>query len=135
MTDMKLEVVIIPVSNVDRAKEFYGRSGWRLDADFAFANGFRVVQFTPRGSGTSIQFGTKVTAVAPGSAQNLTWSSPGPGARDQLHCSRCRHQSRACRRSVNRKGSPRWQVQGLATRPCLMRIFRPDSRICRFGII
>ena len=69
--DMKLEVVVIPVSDVDRAKNFYGRLGWRLDADFRFDNGFRVVQFTPPGSGTSIQFGTKVTPVAPGSAQSL----------------------------------------------------------------
>ena len=69
--DMKLEVVVIPVSGVDRAKEFYGRLGWRLDADFRFDNGFRAVQFTPPGSGTSIQFGTKVTPAAPGSAQSL----------------------------------------------------------------
>jgi catechol 2,3-dioxygenase-like lactoylglutathione lyase family enzyme len=69
--DLKLEVVVIPVSDVDRAKEFYGRLGWRLDADFRFDNGFRVVQFTPPGSPSSIQFGTKVTSVAPGSAQNL----------------------------------------------------------------
>jgi len=68
---MKLEVVVIPVSDVDRAKEFYGRLGWRLDADFQFDNGFRVVQFTPPGSGSSIQFGTKVTPAAPGSAQSL----------------------------------------------------------------
>ena len=68
---MKLEVVVIPVSDVDRAKEFYGRLGWRLDADFRFDNGFRVVQFTPPGSGSSIQFGTKVTPAAPGSAQSL----------------------------------------------------------------
>ncbi|PWU10514.1 MAG: glyoxalase [Terriglobia bacterium] len=69
--DMKLEVVVIPVSDVDRAKEFYARLGWRLDADFGFDNGFRVVQFTPPGSGSSIQFGTMVTSAAPGSAQNL----------------------------------------------------------------
>ena len=69
--DMKLEVVVIPVSNADRAKEFYGRLGWRLDADFRFENGFRVVQFTPAGSESSIRFGTKVTPAAPGSAQSL----------------------------------------------------------------
>jgi catechol 2,3-dioxygenase-like lactoylglutathione lyase family enzyme len=69
--DMKLEVVVIPVSDVDRAKEFYGRLGWRLDADFRFDNGFRVVQFTPPGSGSSIQFGTKITTAAPGSAKSL----------------------------------------------------------------
>jgi catechol 2,3-dioxygenase-like lactoylglutathione lyase family enzyme len=69
--DLKLEVVVIPVSDVDRAKAFYTRLGWRLDADFAFDNGFRVVQFTPPGSPSSIQFGTKVTSAPPGSAQNL----------------------------------------------------------------
>jgi catechol 2,3-dioxygenase-like lactoylglutathione lyase family enzyme len=58
---MNLEVVVIPVSDVDRAKEFYSRLGWRLDADFAFDNGFRVVQFTPPGSGTSVQFGANIT--------------------------------------------------------------------------
>ena len=69
--DLKLEAVVIPVSDVDRAKRFYGSLGWRLDADFAFDNGVRVVQFTPPGSGCSIQFGTKVTSAPPGSAQNL----------------------------------------------------------------
>ena len=69
--DAKIEVIVIPVADVDRSKEFYGRLGWRLDADFRFDNGFRVVQFTPAGSGTSIQFGTKVTPVAPGSARSL----------------------------------------------------------------
>src|SRR6476660_896076 len=69
--DMKLEVVIIPVSDVERAKDFYGRLGWRLDADFPFDNGFRVVQFTPPGSGCSVQFGTKMTSAAPGSAHDL----------------------------------------------------------------
>ena len=69
--DLKLEVVVLPVSDVDRAKCFYQTMGWRLDADFAFDNGFRVVQFTPPGSGCSIQFGTKITSAAPGSVQDL----------------------------------------------------------------
>ena len=69
--DLKLEVVVIPVSNVDRAKEFYGRLGWRLDADFAFDNGVKVVQFTPPGSPAAIQFGAKMTSATPGSAENL----------------------------------------------------------------
>jgi catechol 2,3-dioxygenase-like lactoylglutathione lyase family enzyme len=68
---MSLEVAVIPVSDVDRAKEFYGKLGWRLDADFPYDNGFRVVQFTPPGSGCSVQFGTKITSAAPGSAQGL----------------------------------------------------------------
>jgi catechol 2,3-dioxygenase-like lactoylglutathione lyase family enzyme len=69
MVDLKLEVVIIPVSDVDRSKRFYASLGWRLDADFAFDNGFRIVQFTPPGSGCSVQFGTNLTSAAPGSAQ------------------------------------------------------------------
>jgi catechol 2,3-dioxygenase-like lactoylglutathione lyase family enzyme len=69
--NMKLEVIIIPVSDVDRSKEFYARLGWRLDADFRFDNGFRVVQFTPPGSNCSIQFGTKITSAAPGSVQGF----------------------------------------------------------------
>ena len=69
--DMKLEIAVIPVSNVDRAKEFYGNLGWRLDADFANGDDFRVIQFTPPGSATSVIFGKNVTPAAPGSAQGL----------------------------------------------------------------
>ena len=69
--DLKLEVVVIPVSDVDRAKAFYANLGWRLDADFGFDNGFRVVQFTPPGSAASMQFGTKITTAAPGTAQGM----------------------------------------------------------------
>jgi catechol 2,3-dioxygenase-like lactoylglutathione lyase family enzyme len=69
--DFKLEVVAIPVSDVDRSKAFYTQLGWRLDADFGFDNGFRVVQFTPPGSGASVQFGNAITTVAPGTAQGL----------------------------------------------------------------
>ena len=69
--DLKLEVVVLPVSDADRSKEFYSGLGWRLDADFSFDNGFRVVQFTAPGSLCSIQFGTKITAAAPGSAHGL----------------------------------------------------------------
>jgi catechol 2,3-dioxygenase-like lactoylglutathione lyase family enzyme len=69
--DLKLEVVVIPVADVDRAKEFYKKLGWRLDADFPFDNGFSIVQFTPPGSGCSVQFGTKITSAAPGSAKGL----------------------------------------------------------------
>ena len=69
--DLKFEIVVIPVSDPDRAKEFYGRLGWRLDADFDSGNDFRVIQFTPPGSGCSIIFGRNVTGAAPGSAQGL----------------------------------------------------------------
>ncbi len=67
----KLEVIVIPVLDVDRAKEFYARLGWRLDADFDSGKDFRVIQFTPTGSSCSIIFGKNVTAAAPGSAQGL----------------------------------------------------------------
>ena len=66
-----LEVIVIPVSDVDRAKEFYGRLGWRLDADRAAGEEFRLIQFTPPGSGCSIQFGTNLTSAPPGSARGL----------------------------------------------------------------
>ena len=69
--DMKFEIVVLPVSDVDRAKEFYGRLGWRLDADYDSGKDFRVIQFTPPGSGCSVIFGRNVTAAAPGSAQGL----------------------------------------------------------------
>src|SRR5712672_892601 len=69
--DMKFEIVVIPVSDVDRAKRFYGDLGWRLDADFAAGDDFRVIQFTPPGSGCSVIFGKNVTAAAPGSAKGL----------------------------------------------------------------
>jgi catechol 2,3-dioxygenase-like lactoylglutathione lyase family enzyme len=69
--DMKLEIVVIPVSDVDRAKRFYGGLGWRLDADFAAGDDYRVIQFPPPGSGCSVIFGKNVTAAAPGSAQGL----------------------------------------------------------------
>ena len=70
MVDMKLEVVVIPVSDVDRAKRFYGGLGWRLDADFVVGDAF-LVQFTPPGSPCSIHFGTGLTSAAPGSASGL----------------------------------------------------------------
>ena len=69
--DLKLEVVVIPVSDVDRAKRFYASLGWRLDADFANDKGWRVVQFTPPGSPCSIHFGMGLTTAAPGSVKNL----------------------------------------------------------------
>jgi len=69
--DMKFEIVVIPVSDVDRAKAFYANLGWRLDADFASGDDYRVIQFTPPGSGCSVIFGKNVTAAKPGSAQGL----------------------------------------------------------------
>jgi catechol 2,3-dioxygenase-like lactoylglutathione lyase family enzyme len=69
--DLKLEVVMIPVSDVDRAKRFYEGLGWRLDADFAAGDNWRGVQFTPPGSPCSIHFGKGITPAAPGSAKNL----------------------------------------------------------------
>src|SRR5439155_7542496 len=69
--DLKLEIVVIPVSDVERAKQFYENLGWRLDADFAGPDDYRVIQFTPPGSPTSVIFGKNVTAATPGSAQGL----------------------------------------------------------------
>src|SRR5580700_8030594 len=69
--DLKFEAVVIPVADADRSKAFYSGLGWRLNADFSYDNGFRVVQFTPPGSPCSVQFGTKITAAEPGSAHGL----------------------------------------------------------------
>ena len=70
-TDMKIEIVVLPVSDVNRAKEFYARLGWRLDADYDNGKDFRIVQFTPPGSACSVIFGKNLTPAAPGSAQGL----------------------------------------------------------------
>lgn len=69
--EMKLEVVVVPVSDVDRAKDFYGKLGWRLDGDFVISEEFRVVQLTPPGSACSIIFGKGITSAVPGSLQDL----------------------------------------------------------------
>jgi catechol 2,3-dioxygenase-like lactoylglutathione lyase family enzyme len=69
--DTKLEVIVLPVSDVDRAKEFYAKLGWRLDADRSAGSTFRLIQFTPPGSATWVQFGVNLTPAAPGSAQGL----------------------------------------------------------------
>ena len=69
--DMKLEIVVLPVSDVDRAKQFYTDLGWRLDLDYASGDRYRVIQFTPPGSGSSIIFGNNVTSAAPGSAKDV----------------------------------------------------------------
>jgi catechol 2,3-dioxygenase-like lactoylglutathione lyase family enzyme len=83
--DMKLEIVVLGVSDVDRAKAFYENLGWRLDADFAHGDDWRVLQFTPPGSGCSVIFGKNVTAAAPGSAQGLYLIvSDIEAARDEL---------------------------------------------------
>ncbi len=83
--DMKFEIVVLPVSDIDRAKDFYGKLGWRLDADFANGDDFRVIQFTPPGSACSVIFGKNVTAAAPGSAQGLYLIVPDiAAARDDL---------------------------------------------------
>jgi hypothetical protein len=78
---MKFEVVVIPVVDVDRSKEFYAKLAWRLDADFSFDNGFRIVQFTPPGSGCSVQFGAKDNIGPAGVGQR-----PLP---DRLRCCGC----------------------------------------------
>ncbi len=83
--EFRLEVVVLPVSDVDRAKEFYASLGWRLDADVARGEDLRLVQFTPPGSGCSIQFGTNIASGAPGSAQSLYLAVPDiEAARDEM---------------------------------------------------
>ena len=69
--DMKLEVIVIPVADVERSKNFYARLGWRFDAEFTSGDDFHIIQFTPPGSGASVIFGKDITAAAPGSAQGL----------------------------------------------------------------
>jgi catechol 2,3-dioxygenase-like lactoylglutathione lyase family enzyme len=82
--DMKFEVQIIPVSDVDGAKEFYERLGWRLDGDDAPMDGLRIVQFTPPGSAASVTFGQGITTAAPGSAEGGLIVSDIEAARDEL---------------------------------------------------
>jgi catechol 2,3-dioxygenase-like lactoylglutathione lyase family enzyme len=82
--DFKLEVIVIPVSDVDRAKDFYAGLGWRLDADFEAGDTFRIVQFTPPGSGCSVGFGKGVSSADPGSAQGELIVSDIEAARDEL---------------------------------------------------
>jgi predicted enzyme related to lactoylglutathione lyase len=83
--DLRFEVAVIPVSDVNRAKAFYEKLGWRLDADATAGDSFRIVQFTPPGSRCSIQFGTSMASAAPGSAQGLYLVvSDLPAARDEL---------------------------------------------------
>jgi catechol 2,3-dioxygenase-like lactoylglutathione lyase family enzyme len=85
VSDMKLEVLVLPVSDVDRAKEFYAGLGWRLDADRSAGDDFRLIQFTPPGSACSVQFGTGLTTAPPGSAQGLLLIVPDiEAARDDL---------------------------------------------------
>jgi catechol 2,3-dioxygenase-like lactoylglutathione lyase family enzyme len=91
-TDLKLEAVVIPVSDVDRAKSFYSKLGWRLDADFVAGESFRVVQFTPPGSPASIHFGKGLTSAAPGAAVSGRRRHRGSTCRT---C-RARHQCKRC---------------------------------------
>jgi catechol 2,3-dioxygenase-like lactoylglutathione lyase family enzyme len=133
--DSKLEVVVIPVTDVDRAKEFYGRLGWRLDADFRFDNGLRIVQFTPHGSGCSVQFGKNLTPAAPGSATGYLVVSEIVGARDALVAAGVEvgevfhigpggrvsgpdpgHQSYASRASFSDPDGNNWLLQEVTTR-------------------
>jgi catechol 2,3-dioxygenase-like lactoylglutathione lyase family enzyme len=82
--DMKIEVTVIPVSDVERAKAFYTKLGWRLDADFSFNGGLRVVQLTPHGSACSLQFGANLTSAAPGSGKGYIIVSDVEAARDAM---------------------------------------------------
>jgi catechol 2,3-dioxygenase-like lactoylglutathione lyase family enzyme len=143
--DMKLEVVVVPVANIERAMEFYARIGWRLDADVPANDGSRLIQFTPPGSWCSIQFGSGMTSAAPGSVQGLylivsdieaarsEFFALGVETSDVFHCSEgfsCRftdngkripgaHPERLTGRSYLTFSDPdgnRWIVQELASR-------------------
>jgi predicted enzyme related to lactoylglutathione lyase len=143
--DLKLEVVVIPVSDFDRAKDFYEQLRWRVDADVA-RDGFRLIQITPPGSGCSIQFGTELTSAAPGSASGLYLvvsdletasaelngrgakvSEPfheqalggrfhPPGASDRLSGTAPRHQSYGSFASFDDPDGNRWLLQEITTR-------------------
>jgi catechol 2,3-dioxygenase-like lactoylglutathione lyase family enzyme len=82
--EMKLEVHVVPVSDVERSKRFYGSLGWRFDADIAPAKGIRIVQFTPPGSACSVTFGQGITAASPGSAEGTLIVSDIDAAHDEL---------------------------------------------------
>src|ERR1700737_3740698 len=82
--DMRLEVQVIPVSDVDRSKQYYEQAGWRLDEDVAPMPGLRLVQFPPPGSGTSVTFGQGLTTAAPGAAEGALIVSNIEAARDEL---------------------------------------------------
>jgi predicted enzyme related to lactoylglutathione lyase len=82
--DYKLEVQVIPVSDVERSKQFYEHLRWRLDADLVPANGVRIVQFTPPGSGCSVWIGTGLTAASPGSAEAMLIVSDIEAAREEI---------------------------------------------------
>jgi catechol 2,3-dioxygenase-like lactoylglutathione lyase family enzyme len=142
---MKLEVVVLPVSDVDRAKRFYESLGWRLDADLDI-DGFKLVQLTPPGSGCSVQFGTNATAATPGSAQNVYLVVPGieaarrelldrgvdvsdpfhegsiggrfdrPGSKDRLDGASPDHGSYASFASFNDPDGNSWLLQEITTR-------------------
>ena len=128
--DLKLEVVVLPVSDVDRAKSFYEGLGWRLDADFATGPDFRVVQLTPPGSPTSIIFGTGVTSAAPGSIDALQLTvSDIAAARDQLSAGGADVSERLPRRGrrlpPRRRRGPRVRPGG---GPCRLRVLRVLQR-------
>ena len=131
--DMKLEVVVIPVSDVERSKEFYEGIGWRLDIDRSAGEDFRLVQFTPPGSGCSVHFGKNVTSAAPGSAKAFlivtdieAARDPGPAGVDVgeffhdgpegrgsgLHPERLSRRSRALFSDPDGNG---WQLQEITT--------------------
>ena len=131
--DMKLEVVVIPVSDVDRAKRFYSDLGWRLDLDYTAGDDFRVIQFTPPGSGCSVIFGKNVTAAAPGSAKGLHLivsdiagrprRTAPPWHQDQRAISRRRRRIPPCRR-----GRPGQRPKSAAKKLRLVRLVQRPGR-------
>ena len=106
--DMKFEVAVLPVADVDRAKAFYQGLGWRLDADINVAEDYRVVQFTPPDSPASIQFGKGITTMTPGSVQNLMLIAEAMGLGAWIHASLSPFREQA---------QPSSSLEGVPTRP------------------
>jgi catechol 2,3-dioxygenase-like lactoylglutathione lyase family enzyme len=127
-------MLVIPVSDVDQAKRFYANLEWRLDADFPFDNGFRVVQFTPPGSGCSVPFGTIITSSAPGSAQGLYLIVSHSEARRTCR-SRRQYQRGVSRRNAGRavparrhERPPQRARAGSCRLPLVCRVQRPGRQ-------
>ena len=140
MVDMHLEVDVIPVSDVERSKQFYGRLGWRLDDDVAPANGVRIVQFTPPGSGCSVTFGKGITAAAPGSAAGALvvsdiWRPIKISSAVALTRATCGMAPRSLRRRGSKAPTPSARATGLSSPSTIPTAMRGSSRRSRRGVL
>jgi bleomycin resistance family protein len=132
--DMKLEIAVIPVSDVDRAKQFYSNLGWRLDADFATGDDFRVIQFTPPGSATSVIFGKNVTPAAPGSAQGLYLVVSDINAARNCSIAASRSASRSTKRVTRTEGRTSRTCSGGSASPVRTPSVAPTAHSPRSSI-